>query len=321
MPWCLRAAPSFGIAVGCRPEGRLTLDFRQLRYALSVSKERSFTKAATRLNISQSAVSEQVRLLEEEVGFALFSRTSRGIELTDRGRTFLYESERVMGDLLSLTDTARRLRGDSFDTLSIAMGSGIAQIFIPRLFADLKSKLPGVRLDISTTPSRNIFNELHEERIDAGIAIESDPDRLPSGLVFDRLIDAEMALIVPPKHALTRTRQAVDIARLLAEPFIMSEMTVGYGQVVFSLFSDLGMRPNVVAVVDNIETMKMIVQSGGGIAIVPRACVENEVALGLLKALPIVPARKVALSLFRRRQPMSRRKEATLMKLRDLLRA
>lgn len=314
-------APSFGIAADSRPEGRLTLDFRQLRYALSVSKERSFTKAATRLNISQSAVSEQVRLLEAEVGFALFSRTSRGIELTDRGRTFLYESERVIGDLLSLTDTARRLRGDSFDTLSIAMGSGIAQIFIPRMFADLKNKLPGVRLDISTTPSRNIFNELHEERIDAGIAIESDPDRLPSGLVFDRLIDAEMVLIVPPKHGLARSRQAVDIARLLAEPFIMSELTVGYGQVVFSLFSDLGMRPNVVAVVDNIETMKMIVQSGGGIAIVPRACVENEVALGLLKALPIAPPRKVALSLFRRRQPMSRRKEATLLKLRDLLRA
>jgi DNA-binding transcriptional LysR family regulator len=82
------------------------LDFRQLRYALSVYKERSFTKAAKRLNISQSAVSEQVKLLEEEIGFELFNRTSGGIESTDRGRTFLYESERVMGDLLSLSDSA-----------------------------------------------------------------------------------------------------------------------------------------------------------------------------------------------------------------------
>ena len=78
------------------------MDFRQLRYALSVSKERSFTKAAKRLNISQSAVSEQVKLLEEEIGFELFRRTSGGIQSTDRGSTFLYESERVMGDLLSL---------------------------------------------------------------------------------------------------------------------------------------------------------------------------------------------------------------------------
>ena len=295
------------------------MDFRQLRYALSVYKERSFTKAARRLNISQSAVSEQVKLLEEEIGFELFSRTSGGVESTERGRTFLYESERVMGDLLSLSDTARRLRGSLSDTLTIGMGSGMAQIFIPRIFADLKSALPGVRLDILTAPTKNIFNELHEERIDAGIAIESDPDRLPAGLIFDRLVDVEMALITHPKHPLARSKQPVDIGRLLAEPFIMSELTVGYGQVVFSLFTDLGIRPNILAVVDNIETIKIIVQSGGGIAIVPRASAENEVTLGLLKALSIAPARNVVLSLFRRRESLARRKEAALMKLREML--
>ena len=297
------------------------MDFRQLRYALSVSKERSFTGAAKRLNISQSAVSEQVKLLEEEIGFELFHRTSRGIESTDRGRTFLYESERLMGDLLSLTDTARRLRGVLSDTLMIGMGSGMAQIFIPRMFADLKRDLPGVRLEIMTAPTKNIFNELHEERIDAGIAIESNPDRLPAGLIFDRLLDAEMALITHPRHALARSKQPIDIGRLVAEPFIMSELTVGYGQVVFSLFTDLGIRPNILAVVDNIETMKMIVQAGEGIAIVPRACAENEVALGLLKALAIAPARNVSFSLFRRHEPLSRRKETALLKLRELLRA
>jgi DNA-binding transcriptional LysR family regulator len=295
------------------------LDFRQLRYTLSVYKERSFTGAAKRLNISQSAVSEQVKLLEEEIGFELFLRTSRGIEATDRGRTFLYESERVMGDLLSLSDTARRLRGSLGDTLTVGMGSGMAQIFIPRMFADIKNDLPGVRLDILTAPTKNIFNELHEERLDAGIAIESDPDRLPAGLVFDRLIDAEMVLITHPKHALARSKQPVDIGRLVAEPIIMSELTVGYGQVVLSLFTDLGIKPNILAVVDNIETIKMIVQSEGGIAIVPRACAENEVALGLLRALSITPARNVVFSLFRRREPLSRRKETALLRLRELL--
>lgn len=297
------------------------MDFRQLRYVLSVYKERSFTKAAKRLNISQSAVSEQVKLLEEEIGFELFHRTSRGIESTDRGRTFLYESERVIGDLLSLSDTARRLRGALQDTLTIGMGSGMAQIFIPRMFTDLKNNLPGVRLEILTAPTKNIFNELHEERIDAGIAIESDPERLPAGLVFERLIDAEMVLITHPKHALARSKQPVDIGRLVAEPTIMSELTVGYGQVVLSLFTDLGIKPNILAVVDNIETIKMIVQSEGGIAIVPRACAENEVTLGLLKALSIAPARNVVFSLFRRREPLSRRKESALLHLQNMLKA
>jgi len=296
------------------------LDFRQIRYALSVAKERSFTKASVRLNISQSAVSEQVKLLEEELGFPLFRRTSRGIEQTERGRTFLYEAERVVGDVLSLTDTARRLRGALADTLTMGMGSGMAQIFMPRLFGHLNGALAGVRLEILTAPTKNIFNELHEERIDAGIAIESDPDRVPAGLVFDRLTQAEMALIVHPKHALARTRQPVDIGRLMAEPIIMSELTVGYGQVVASLFSDLGIRPNILAIADNIETMKVIVQAGKGIAIVPRASAANEIKLGALKALAIAPARNVALSLFRRRQPMSRRKEAFVAALREALR-
>jgi DNA-binding transcriptional LysR family regulator len=85
------------------------LEFRQIRYAVSVAKERSFTKAAKRLNISQSAVSEQVKMLEEEAGFAIFRRTPRGIDLTERGRTFLYEAERIASVVLSLTDSARLL--------------------------------------------------------------------------------------------------------------------------------------------------------------------------------------------------------------------
>ena len=295
------------------------MEFRELRYALSVAKERSFTKAAARLNISQSAVSEQVRLLEDEIGFPLFRRTSHGVELTERGRTFLYEAERVIGDVLSLSDAARRLRGAPSDTLTIGMGSGMAQIFMPRLFGDLKNILPGVRLEILTAPTKSIFDDLHEERLDAGIVIESDPDRVPAGLVFDRLTGAEMALIVHPQHPLARSRRAVDVGKLVSEPIVMSELTVGYGQVVLSLFTDLGIRPNILTVADNIETMKVIVQSGSGVAIVPRRCAENEAALGVLKVLAITPSRTVALSLFHRRQPLSRRKQNYLAALRNAL--
>lgn len=296
------------------------MEFRQIRYALAVAKQRSFTKAANRLNISQSAVSEQVRLLEEEVGFPLFARTPRGIEVTDRGRTFLYEAERVVGDLLSLSDVARRLKGAISDTLTIGMGSGLAQIFMPRLFPRLNEILPSVRLELRTAPTRSIFNELHEERIDAGLATETDPDRLPAGIVFFRLTTAEFVLIVPPRHPLARSRGAVDIGRIIAEPIVMSELSVGYGQMVMAMFTDIGARPNVLAVADNIETIKVIVQSGKGIGIVPRPCVDNEVALGVLKALPLSPARSVPLSLFRRREPLSRRKEGFLATLQAALR-
>ncbi len=295
------------------------MEFRQIRYALSVAKERSFTKAAQRLNISQSAVSEQVKMLEEEAGFSIFRRTPRGIDLTERGRTFLYEAERIASDVLSLTDTARRLRGAVLDTFSIGLGSGMAQIFMPRLFSNLEELLPSARLEIFTAPTKHIFDDLHEERLDAGITIESEPDRVPAGLVFERLTSIEMALIAHPKHPLAKAKQPIDVGRLVAEPIVMSELSVGYGQVVMSLFTDIGTRPNILAIADNIETMKAIVQSGKGIAIVPRPCADNEVALGVLKMMSIAPSRHVSLSLFRRRQAQSRRKEGFLTSLRDAL--
>jgi DNA-binding transcriptional LysR family regulator len=129
-----------------------------------------------------------------------------------------------------------------------------------------------------------------------------------------------MVLIAHPKHALVKSNAAVDVARLVTEPIVMNELTVGYGQVVLSLFTDLGTRPNILAIADNIETTKVIVQSGKAVAIVPRACAETEVALGALKAVSIIPQRRVALSLFRRRQPLSRRKQSYLSAIRDALR-
>lgn len=296
------------------------MEFRPIRYALSVAKERSFTRAAARLRIAQSAVSEQVKLLEDEIGFPLFRRTGRGIEITERGRTFLAEAERVVGDVLSLSDTARRLKGGPADALRLGMGSGMAQIFMPPLFRLLAETRPGLRLELVTAPTKTIFSDLHEERIDIGIALESDPDRVPAGLVAERLTEAEMALIVPPKHPLAASRRPIDIGRLVAEPLIMSELAVGYGDVVMTMFTDLGMRPNILAIADNIETMKVIVQSGTAIAIVPRASAENEVTSGLLKLLPLAPRKTVVLSLFRRRQPMARHKEAFVTQLRAALR-
>src|SRR5262249_7726666 len=106
--------------------------------------------------------------------------------------------------------------------------------------------------------------------------------------------------------------RSVPLATLAAEPIVINELAIGYGEFVLSLFADLGMRPNILAVADNIDTLKAIVQSGKGIAIVPRACARNEVALGLLTSTRITPCGKVFFSLSRRRQPEPRKKEAHL---------
>lgn len=295
------------------------MEIRQIRYALAVAREHSFTRASVRLNLSQSAISEQVRLLEAQIGFPLFRRTGRGIETTERGRSFLDEAQRVMGEVLGLDDTARRLLGAAGGGFALGTASGMAQLFMPRLFGRFERLPADLRLEILTAPTRNIFRDLQEERLDAGIALESDPGKVPAGVTMYRLGETELALILPPSHRLARSTKPVDIGRLGREPFIMSELTVGYGEVVMALFTDLGMRPFIRAIADNIETMKVIVQSGAGLAIVPRAAVATEAALGILKALAIAPARAVSFSLYRRRQPMARKKEACFAVLKEVL--
>lgn len=297
------------------------MELRQIRYALSVAKERSFTRASARLNISQSAVSAQIRLLEDEIGFLLFQRSTRGIDLTERGRTFLHEAERVVGDLLNLSETARRLRGEGTESLNLGMVSGTAEIFVPQLFGSIIGAVKDIRLRIVTAPTLNIFNELQEERIDAGIAIEPNPDRVPAGLVFQRLAVIEMAVIVNLCHPLARAKPPVTVAAIAGEPIIMNELEVGYGQIVLSLFADFGLRPNILAVADNIETIKVIVRSGGGIAIVPRACAQPEVASHTLKALGLAPTSNVVFSLFRRREQLTRHKEACLNAIGEALKS
>jgi DNA-binding transcriptional LysR family regulator len=296
------------------------MELRQIRYALAVAKERSFTRASKRLNISQSAVSAQIKLLETEVGFPLFQRGTRGIELTEAGRSFLHEAERMVGYLLNLAETARRLRGDGYETLNLGMVSGAAQTFIPRIFQNLSNAVEGVKLRIVMGSTRKIFQDVQEEKIDGGIALESDPELIPAGLVYDRLTVVDMALIVPPKHPLAKSKRPVNIAAISSEPIIMNELEVGYGQIVLSLFADIGMRPNILAIADNVETIKTIVQSGSGIAILPRCCAEREVSNRTLSALPIAPERRVTFSLFRRREPLSRAKEHFISTLGRLLR-
>ena len=287
------------------------MELRQFRYALFVAKVRSFTRAAMHLHVSQSAVSAQIKLLEREIGFSLFQRGTRGVEPTEPGRTFLHEAERIIGDLMNLSETARRLRGGQSETLNLGLVSGAAQIFVPRLFRSLASTMQDIQLRLTTAPTRVIFNDIQEERIDAGIAIESDPDRVPAGLVFDRLLTIEMVLIAHPNHTLVKSKTPIHISALAGEPIVMNELNLGYGQIVLSLFADVGTRPNILAISDNVDTIKTIIASGTGVAIIPRACAEQEMTFRLLKTRSITPERQVAFSLFRHRQPLSRQKETT----------
>ena len=288
-------------------------DLRQIRYALSVGKERSFTRASQRLNVSQSAISEQVRGLEERIGFDLFRRHGRGVEPTEKGRLFLSEAERVASDLLGLIDLARRLQGLGADSLRVGLGSGLGALFLPPLFSD--AGLPrDVHVEIRTATTRVIFDALQSETLDVGIVVEASPDRAPAGLVLSPLGEIEMVAVATQGLDLPLSQGRLDLAQLRDAPIIMSEMSVGYGAVVAEMLGALGVRPRVRATVDNIETMKMVVRATPSVAFVPAGAARAQDAKGL-RVLRLLPDCRLRAAAYAPRQSLSPRKQALVQRL------
>lgn len=288
------------------------MELRQIRYVLAVAKEGSFTRAAQRLNVSQSAISEQVKLLEGRLGFPLLVRTGRGAEMTEKGRVFLHEAERIATDIMHLEEIGRNLRSVAADKVNIGMISGLANTLVPRLFPD--GVWPAnMQVEIRTAPTRVIFDELFKGRLDLGFAVAMDPDLIPSGLTVRTLFDLDLVLISAPGSAVGRKdgegKGPLDLAAIADEPIIMSELSVGYGLAVMNLFGELGISPRIQAVVDNIETIKVMVQSGVGHALVPAGAADREAELGLVEIRPIVPDHTITIECYRPRVGLSRHKE------------
>ena len=293
---------------------------RQLRYALAVWRDRSFSRAAEQLNVSQSSISMQVKLLEDELGFQLFERTGQGVEATTIGRSFLKQAEHVIVAMLGLGDVADNLRSGQTGSLAMGLSSGIASQVLPplaELLAEVQTKL---RIEIVTAPTRRIQELINQRRLDIGLVVETGNRGLPAGLLGEQISSIVLGLATPPDHPMGKRGTPVDIEDLAGEPIIMNELAVGYGEIVLSMFSDRGLKPKVAAVVDNIDTMKILVGSGLGVAIMPTLCIENELRLGQLLSRPLSFAPAASIMLVRRAEALPPPTEVWIAALRSALR-
>ena len=293
---------------------------RQLRYALAVRDERSFSRAADRLLVSQPSISEQVRLLEDELGFALFRRTGRGIEITQPGRIFLRQAEQAINNLYGLADLARQLRRGPLSAFSIGLSSGIAQFLIPPVMDALRPKLARMQLEVVTSTAPRVQRLVLQHVLDVGFTVQIRPHSAMPPLQSETVSRVDMALFVPPQHRLAQADGPVDLAEIVAEPLIINEPTVGYGALVQSMFADRGLQPNVGAVADNVGTIKSMIRCGVGIAILPAVSAEPEVQLGHLARLPLKSRREVSLVVARRPEALGAEAESCIALVREALR-
>jgi DNA-binding transcriptional LysR family regulator len=243
------------------------MELRHLRYFVAVAEELSFTRAAAVLHVAQSAVSAQVRLLEDSVGVTLLERNSRRVELTGAGRTFLQGAKKILFDLEDIARQARRIGRAETGRLAIGFIGAQSHEWMPIVLRRFRQKYPDVEVTLTEMVPSAQLEALSTHRLDLGVvgAIDGKP---PSGLQVECIVEEEPLVGVSSDHALAN-RPFVRLQQLKGESFILTsrENAPSYRSWLARLCHRAGFTPKVIQEVDRARTAVQYVAAGFGISI------------------------------------------------------
>jgi DNA-binding transcriptional LysR family regulator len=241
------------------------LDLRQLEIIRAIAETGSFTAAGHKLHVSQSAISRQILLLEDELKEPVFLRVGRRIRITPSGEALLQLSHRVFQDLrdtmASITDSQESLRGQ----VRLLGGMTVCLYVFPPLLAEIKRQHPSVELKLITGSSERLVAHLR-----AGIgdlAFLTLPIDQPD-LVTVPVMQEELMLVTAARHPLSRKRKILP-QDLVRQPFVLFEPESNTRRVIDEFFMTSRIEPQIVMETENVEIIKAMVRNGVGISIVP----------------------------------------------------
>jgi DNA-binding transcriptional LysR family regulator len=254
------------------------VDLRQLEILQAIAETGSFTASGRKLHVSQSAISRQILLLEEELGEPLFLRVGRQVRMTPAAESLVQLGQRVFLDVRetvgAITDRTRELRG----TLRLSGGMTVCLYVFPPLLKHLHRVHPQLDVRLTVATAGRSVQEIRGGRVDAGLLTLPVEE---SDLVTVPVLREELLLVTTPTHPLARRRKVApkDLARL---PFILFEMGSATRKVIDTFFAGEGMEPTIVMDTENVEIIKAMVKTGLGVGIVPYQAVAREVKAGQL---------------------------------------
>lgn len=147
----------------------MSVDLRHLRYFVAVAEELHFGRAASRLGMAQPPLSQSIRRLERDLGFLLFARTQRKVELTAAGRVFLDETRRTLMQAEEAVRLARRGASDETAELSITFVSAALYRLLPAALREFRRRSPSVSVKLDERPTEGQIADLKSGAIDLGL--------------------------------------------------------------------------------------------------------------------------------------------------------
>ncbi|HFC04702.1 MAG TPA: LysR family transcriptional regulator [Rhizobiales bacterium] len=286
------------------------MELRQLKTLVAISDFGTFAAAADAIGLTQSAVSLQIKGLEEEIGVEIFDRRHRPPLLNDRGRTLVEQARKV----LAICDDISRQSGDMPLEGVLAFGAvptSVASILPPAL-AMMRARHPKLQIRVSSGLSAELAAATRSGELDA--AIVADPARLADGLVSYRISREPLLVIAPPD-----VPGETDKELLEAGSFIQFSRRAWTGQLIDRYIADRGIQVRCGMEIDSLEAITRMVNFGLGVSVVPLPRTASSM-LDSLKWLPFgdPPLHRSLVMIERQASPQSQLVEAFTEVLRQV---
>ena len=258
------------------------MEFAHLEVFLAVVEERTFSRAARRLNLTQPVVSQIIRRLEEAVGESLFDRSSRSGNLTDAGLLLLDYAERLVNLKNETGQALAELKTGHIGKLNIAANE-FTCLYLLSVLDEYRRLHPMIRIAVRRSLASKIPQEIAGRAVELGLLTFRPTDaELRSVIVYRD----ELTFVVPPQHPLAGKKE-VSIKQLGAEVFVAHNVPSPYRVKVLETFQKHRTALNMDIELPTLEAIKKFVAKGTGVALLPRLSVEPELERGELVTIPI----------------------------------
>ncbi|GAB3397317.1 LysR family transcriptional regulator [Massilia agilis] len=250
----------------------MSIDLKQLKYFLAVAEEKSFSRAAERLHISQPPLSQQIQKLENELGVRLFARTTRSFELTAAGKALMTEAADLLARMRMTIDTVRQIDRGEVGRLRVGIVGSAMWGPIPKLLEEFQTRFPRVSWTLHELGPNDQFEALRAKQIDVGFWREPriDADSLKQSNLKQELGFRENVCVALNQNHPLATRPHVELTDLAGEPMLtLSLDRAPDARYQIQCCVDAGFEPVIFQEVTEPQTVLAMVGAGLGWAMMP----------------------------------------------------
>lgn len=253
----------------------MTMDFRQLRYFLTVAKTGSFTAAARALKVAQPAVSIAIRKLETQLDVSLFHRDERRAKLTDEGQLLFDHADRIMQLVEDAELAMQELKGLTKGEVRIGIPGMLGSYFFPPVLMAFKSRYPSIKLSIVEAGTRHIQSKINAGELDLGVIISG---QVSDNLSTQKLGAEELTVCVAADHPLA-DEPSVSPQQLFAEDLVLFKSGAYQREYVEKLAQSHGLEPKIAFETELITLSKDLIRHGFCVGVFIKIAVENDDSL------------------------------------------